>query len=293
MDAAQSLPEDRDEDGKSPEETADGPVFFADTESNRIAMESSQIGIWSWDIASNRIIWSSNLEAIHKLAEGSFDGSFTSFENDIHSEDRPAVLTALQDMLRTHNSRRLLYRLPPDRDSEEHWIESLATVVVEDDKVVRVVGTCRDVTDRAKVHRELRIRASQQEAVARLGERALVETDSQKFFEEAVETLAKILDVEFAKILELVPGDAELLLRAGIGWTPGLIGTAHETTGRESLAGFTLASGGPVMSESLAAETRFIGAPLLHQHAVVSSLSIPIAGRDGRAYGVLSTAIRN
>ena len=42
------------------------------------------------------------------------------------------------------------------------------------------------------------------------------------------------------------------------------------------------------MSENLATETRFTGAPLLHEHAVVSSLSSPIAGRDGRAYGVLS-----
>src|SRR5207244_8781590 len=52
-------------------------------------------------------------------------------------------------------------------------------------------------------------------------------------------------------------------------------------------AGYTLAAGRPVIVEDLAAETRFTGQPLLHDHGVVSGLTTPIAGRDGRAYGVL------
>ena len=288
MDAAQSLPPDRGEDSKSPSETAERRAFFPDAESNRIAMETSQIGIWSWDLASNCITRSSNLESIYRQEPGSFDGTLAAFENGIHAEDRAGVLAQLQDMVRTHQPRRLQYRLPPQPDGEERWLECHATVVVEGGAPVRVVSTCRDITDRAKVHRELRTRASQQEAVARLGERALTESDLQKLFDEAVEMIGAIFNVRLVKILELVPGDAEVVLRAGIGWSPGLIGVAHVTTGRESLAGFTLASGRPVVSENLATETRFTGAPLLHEHAVVSSLSSPIAGRDGRAYGVLS-----
>jgi two-component sensor histidine kinase len=42
-----------------------------------------------------------------------------------------------------------------------------------------------------------------------------------------------------------------------------------------------------VISENLATETRFVGAPLLHEHHVVSGLTVPIAARDGRSYGVL------
>ncbi len=146
---------------------------------------------------------------------------------------------------------------------------------------------CRDVSDRVKLMRELRARARQQEAVARLGEQALAEVDLQKLLEGIVAMVAEILDVEFVKVLELVPGDAELLLRAGTGWTPGLVGAAHETTGRHSQAGYVLASGGPVTVTDLATETRFSSPPLLHDHGVVSGISVPIAGRDGRAYGVL------
>ena len=68
------------------------------------------------------------------------------------------------------------------------------------------------------------MRARQQETLARLGERALTESDLQKFFNEVVTTVGEILDVELVKILELLPGDAELLLRAGIGWRSGWSG---------------------------------------------------------------------
>lgn len=262
-------------------------AFFPIPELIAVALDAGQVGIWAWDIASNRVSWSTNLEDIHRLPKGSFDGSFSFFESDIHPEDRAGVLAAIQDALNRRNQHRVLYRLPPRPDVEETWIESLGTVVLEDDKPVRMVGTCRNVTERVKLHRELRVYARQQETVARLGELALRENNLQTLFNEAASAVSTILDVEFVKILELLPGDSELLLRAGVGWQPGLIGTAHESTGRQSQAGFTLASGGPVVVDNLATETRFSSAPLLRQHGVVSGMSSPIAGRDGRAYGVL------
>jgi two-component sensor histidine kinase len=143
------------------------------------------------------------------------------------------------------------------------------------------------VTDQLRVGREVGVRARQQEALARLGERALTESDLQRFLDEVVATVGEILDTGLVEILELVPGDAELLLRAGAGWQRGVVGSATVSTARDSQAGYTLASGRPVIAEDLASETRFSGSPLLRDHGVVSGITAPIAGRDGRAYGVL------
>jgi PAS domain S-box-containing protein len=273
-------------------QVTDASLFFDIAEPISTALEAGRIGVWSWDIPSNRVTWSSNLEEIHHLPPGTFDGTFSVFEKDIHREDRASVMAAVQDTLRTHRPHRTLYRLPPQPDEDDHWIEATGTIVLEDGQPVRMVGTCRDVTERVTLHRELRVRAGQQEAVARLGERALTENNLQQFFDEAVAMIAKILDVELVKILELVPGDAELLLRSGIGFTAGLVGTAHVPTTRDTQGGYTLASGGPVVVENLASEARFAGAPLLREHGVVSGLTTPIAGRDGRAYGVLGAHTR-
>ncbi len=143
---------------------------------------------------------------------------------------------------------------------------------------MQVLGMCRDVSERHRVNREVRVRARQQETLARLGEQRLTGRDLQRFFHEVVTTVGEILDVKLVKILELLPGDAELLLRAGIGWKPGLVGTANVSTGRDSQAGYTLASGRPVIAEELASETRFSGPQLLLDHGVVSGITAPDRG---------------
>ena len=268
------------------------PTFFEFPDLVPLAIEAAGIGVWSWEVGSKQITWSTNIEGILGIPPGTIDGSTSIFESDVHPEDRPAVMAAMQEALQTLKPRRIMYRLQPRPGDDERWIETLATVAMEAGVPVRLIGICRDVTDRARVHHELRVRARQQETVARLSERALTEGDLQKFFDEAVATIAQLLDVELVKILELVPGDAELLLRSGVGWKPGFVGLAHVSTGRDTQAGFTLASGGPVMFENLATETRFRGAPLLREHDVVSGISTPIAGRDGRAYGVLTAHTR-
>ena len=260
---------------------------FPDLDSVRVALEASQIGVWSWEIKSNVVQWSGSLERIHDLPAGAFQGTFASFQKNIHPEDQPEVMSAVQETLRSGKPYHVHYRLAPRADDEDRWVEAIASVVHEGGEPVRLLGICRDVTERQKLLRESRVRARQQETVARLGERALTETDLQQLFDDVVTTIAGILDVEFVKILELVPGDAELLLRAGVGWREGLIGTAHESTGRHSHGGYALASGGPVVVADLKSETRFEAPALLRDHGINSGVSVPIAGRDGRAYGVL------
>jgi two-component sensor histidine kinase len=189
--------------------------------------------------------------------------------------------------VRTGQPRRVQYRLKATPGAEERWMETLATVVVENGTPTKLIGLCRDVSPRARNHHELRVRARQQETVARLGTQALTELGLQRFFEDSVKAVAETLDVELVKILELVPGDAELLVRAGAGWEEGVVGAALVPTDRSTQAGLTLASGAPVIVENLATETRFVGDPLLLRQGVVSGVTIPIAGPDGRTYGVL------
>src|SRR5436305_2381370 len=260
---------------------------FPDLESMGLALQAGGVGLWSWDIKTDAVTWMGNLAEIHGIRTEDWSGSFASFQRVIHSEDQPDVIAAIQESLRSRKPYHMLYRLAPRDEKEERWIEAMASVIEQNGEAVRLVGICRDVTDRQKLLRELRARAKQQEIVAKLGERALTESDLQALFEEIVTTIADILGVEFVKILELEPGDAELLLRAGHGWQPGAVGTAHESSGRHSQAGYALASGAPVIVTDLKSETRFEGPALLRDHGVNCGVSAPIAGRDGRAYGVL------
>jgi len=141
--------------------------------------------------------------------------------------------------------------------------------------------------ERAQLENELRSRAKQQEALAQLGERALVEPDLERLLNDAVSTVAVTLSVDFVKILELLPGAGDLLLRASFGWKKDLVGTVLTTTAAGSFARFTLDSAGAVVVPEFSGESRFELPGYLLDHRCSSGMNITIAGRDGRAYGIL------
>ena len=143
-----------------------------------------------------------------------------------------------------------------------------------------------NVTRGRQAEEELRARACQQAAVAHLGQRALAGIDLPALMDEAVSLVAGTLAAEYSKVLELLPDGSALLLRAGVGWKEGLIGRATVGAGTDSQAGYTLFSNEPVIVEDLYRETRFRGTPLLHDHGVVSGMSVIIGGRE-RPFGVL------
>src|ERR1700722_18522323 len=113
-----------------------------------------------------------------------------------------------------------------------------------------------DATELVNLENELRTRAKQQEALAQLGERALAQPDLERLLNDAVSTVALTLSVDFVKILELMPGDNDLLRRAGFGWKTDLVGTVLTTAEPDSLARFTLDSAEPVVIEDFAGEKR-------------------------------------
>ena len=145
----------RAEDGDVPAKPAN--QAFPDMQSVGVALEAGQVGVWSWDIKSNDVTWSGDLPQIHGFSEGAFDGKFTSIQRSIHPEDQPEVSASIQESLRTGKPYRAQYRLAPSQDDQEdRWVEAIASVVQENGMAVRMLGICRDVTDRQKLLRELR-----------------------------------------------------------------------------------------------------------------------------------------
>jgi PAS domain S-box-containing protein len=266
--------------------------FFPDTATVHTALEAGKVGVWSWDIASNVVTWSSNLEAIHRLSPGSFDGSHAFFASEIHEQDRDQVASSIEQTLRTGRPYWVRYRMSPRQDGEDCWIEARGTVRMQNGTPVRMVGICQDVTERVNLEAELRNRVTQQEALARLGERALAEGDLDALLNDVVSTVATTLPVDFVEVLELLPGDTDLLLRAGFGWKTGVIGTIVTSRDDSLYARYTLESATPVVVADFTTETRFTMPRYLADHHCVSGVGSTIAGRDGRAYGILSVCTK-
>lgn len=164
------------------------------------------------------------------------------------------------------------------------------TIRSVDSAQARARDTTHVQAERTRALQESRVlletRARQQRAVAELGRRALASRDLTTLMDETATLVAHGLGVEYSKILELSPPANVLLLRAGVGWKAGCVGHVTVSAEADTLAGYTLLSNGPVIVEDLRTEMRFNGPPLLHEHGVISSLTVIIPGPE-RPFGVL------
>lgn len=261
--------------------------FFPSAAIVRAGLETARIGVWSWDADTNTLTWSVNLESLHGLPPRSFNGTLSGFLDCIHSEDRANVEALLKEAMHAHAPFRARYRTPQRNGNDECWLEATGTVIAEGGKPKGISGLCYDITGRVSLENELRSRAKQQEALAQIGGHALAELDLDRLLKDAVSSVALTLSVDFVEILELMPGDRELLLRAGYGWKSNLAGTVVTPAEPDSLARFALDTAVPVVIDDFAGDKRFVLPPYIKEHNCISGMSVVIAGRDGHAYGIL------
>ena len=133
---------------------------------------------------------------------------------------------------------------------------------------------------------ELSLRLHQQELVAGFGRFALDTDDLQAILDEASRVASLGLHTACAKVLECLPDEKAFLVRAGVGWKPGVVGHARVGNELDSPAGFAFRTGEPVLSNDLPSEARFRTPRLLAEHGIRSAINVLIR-TNGNAFGVL------
>ncbi len=144
-----------------------------------------------------------------------------------------------------------------------------------------------DLTGRA-----LRLRLRQQELLAELGVLALQGANFMEMLNHTARMVAEGLAAEYCKVMEYIPAQQRLLVRAGVGWDEGVVG--HATVGADlaSPAGYALRTGKPVISNHLENELRFRTPELLVEHGVRRAMNVILQG-DGSPFGVLEVDSRS
>src|SRR5258708_3084630 len=160
----------------------------------------------------------------------------------------------------------------------------------------RAVAMVRDLLQTEFV-RVLELLPEGQGALGEVGLVALGETGLEPVLERAVAMVRDLLQTEFVRVLELLPEGDALKLVAGTGWKPGMVGSATVPLRANSILSYTLYSSDlapdaanqprrAAVIEDLASEDRFPRTGMLHDHGIVSGISVMIPGRK-TPYGVL------
>ena len=140
--------------------------------------------------------------------------------------------------------------------------------------------------------RALEQRVRQQEILSELGVTALQGASLEKLLDETARLTAQGLRADFCKVLEHIPLENRFIVRAGVGWEPGIVGIASVGADLESPAGFALRTGKPVISNHLENEERFRTPELLVAHGVRRAMNVILQG-DGMPFGVLEVDSRS
>jgi two-component system, sensor histidine kinase PdtaS len=142
---------------------------------------------------------------------------------------------------------------------------------------------------------ELPYRRRQQALLRDFGTATLQTRDFRQILQHAAELSARGLGCSHAKVLEYLPDEKRLIVRAGIGWPAGTVD--HVTLGAdiESPAGFAFQTGQSVISNHLEEETRFRTPKLLADHGIKRAINVLIKrGGDGDTpFGVLEADSRD
>jgi diguanylate cyclase (GGDEF)-like protein len=134
-----------------------------------------------------------------------------------------------------------------------------------------------------------RLQARQQQEVARFGQRALSGEEIGELLREGLRVLKRVLDIDLASVIKVVPEEQALVVVATEPHDSRIEGTKLPS-GTGSQAGYTLATGTPVIVKDWDTETRFERTEQLE--GMTSGLTVMIRAAN-RSFGVLGVECAN
>jgi two-component sensor histidine kinase len=106
-----------------------------------------------------------------------------------------------------------------------------------------------------------------------------------RLLHHATAQASRVTHVRHVKVMRYRPDRADLLLVAGVGWKPGVVGHATFGLDQASPAGRCFQTASPVVIDDLPGSPEYRTSPVLRDHGIVSVVNVPLRV-DGRLWGV-------
>lgn len=116
-------------------------------ERHNMALQAARVGIWSWDLMSNRIAWDDNMYSLFGIKTGEFSGEQKDFLNYILPEDREEQLEIGKRYYREGGEFDTKFRIMRPDGETRVIINRGEAKKNKQGIVIGVVGVCWDVTE--------------------------------------------------------------------------------------------------------------------------------------------------
>lgn len=127
-----------------------------------IALENGNIGTWEWNLKTNEFYWDERTEKMFDPKPGKFEGTYSSFLNNVHEEDLPHLEKALRQTVKAKEPFETILRTKPN-NGESSYI-SLKAVITKDREgnPVSLEGVCFDVTGLKKGSEQILVKMNEE-----------------------------------------------------------------------------------------------------------------------------------
>ncbi len=120
----------------------------------QMALSAGNMGAWEWDVNTNKVKWSPQLERIHGLKKGEFGGTLSDYFKDVHPSDNQKLKNSIKDALKKKNKYHVQYRIIIP-SGQIRWLEAYGQVVTKKGKPIGMVGVCSDISSQKKIEEEI------------------------------------------------------------------------------------------------------------------------------------------
>ena len=152
----------------------------------RLAQKAANIGSWEWNIITNELVWSEKIEPMFGFAKGKFKGTYESFLECIHPEDRDFVVKSVNDSLNNNKKYVIEHRIIWP-DNTIRWVLERGDVIRDKNgKATRMIGVVQDITDKKEMEEFLKQKKEDLEEIVKERTEELIEAN-KKLKEEIVE----------------------------------------------------------------------------------------------------------
>jgi len=173
----------------------------------RLALEAAQMGTWDWNIPSDIVTYSEQVEPIFGRSPGSHYSNYEAFLKSVHPEDRDKVAQTISDAVSQRRDYGLEYRVIW-QDGTLHWLGSKGHVYCDTTgKPVRMVGVAMDITERKRAENRARLQAEKERLIGAIQMRIRQSLN-----------LMEILNTTVVEVRQFLQTDRVILYRFDADW---------------------------------------------------------------------------
>ncbi|MDY6904758.1 MAG: diguanylate cyclase [Thermodesulfobacteriota bacterium] len=126
------------------------------TERLRLATKAGGIGVWEWDILADKLVWDDRMMALYQVHPDEFSGFYDAWHNRVHPADIDDVESALKRAIETSGQFNREFRIVLPSNEVRYMNVSALTEYYFDQRPVRMIGVCWDITERKQMEGQIR-----------------------------------------------------------------------------------------------------------------------------------------